>query len=275
MKNQYFGDLNDYRKYSLIRALTGRGRLAATVCWALTPDDTGRDGSRTSYLFDPNAWGGYDPVVYGFLRHQVIDRGVREVRAIHEAGILSNCQFFDDHLVDDSDGRNEYFDRFFELSDGSDLVFFDPDNGLAVKSVGRGKPRSSKYLFEVEVSRALDQDHSVLLYQHFPRTPRDAFVTRLAARLGALGAAEWMFAFRTSHVVFVLLPQPRHALGLLERGLRIGQMWGAMMTVEAYRLCGRGVPCRIGQPDLGAALFDRDEDLASAGRRGLGFKAAS
>lgn len=39
MKNQYFGDINDYRKYGLIRLLTGAGKLKTTVCWMLTPDD--------------------------------------------------------------------------------------------------------------------------------------------------------------------------------------------------------------------------------------------
>jgi hypothetical protein len=39
VRNQYFGDINDYRKYGLIRALTNHGELRTTVCWMLTPDD--------------------------------------------------------------------------------------------------------------------------------------------------------------------------------------------------------------------------------------------
>jgi hypothetical protein len=44
MKNQYFGDINDYRKYGLLRILqsTGNGRLL--VAWMLTPDGGSRDG---------------------------------------------------------------------------------------------------------------------------------------------------------------------------------------------------------------------------------------
>jgi hypothetical protein len=47
MKNQYFGDINDYRKYGLLRMLhsTGDGRLL--VAWMLTPDDGSQvSGSR-------------------------------------------------------------------------------------------------------------------------------------------------------------------------------------------------------------------------------------
>ena len=39
MKNQYFGDVNDYRKYGLLRALQGEGSLSTLVAWMLTPDD--------------------------------------------------------------------------------------------------------------------------------------------------------------------------------------------------------------------------------------------
>ena len=43
MKNQYFGDVNDYRKYGLLRLLAHAG-LKIGVCWMLTED--GRKGAR-------------------------------------------------------------------------------------------------------------------------------------------------------------------------------------------------------------------------------------
>jgi len=39
MKNQYFGDINDYRKYGLLRLLTDGGDIRTAVCWMLTPGD--------------------------------------------------------------------------------------------------------------------------------------------------------------------------------------------------------------------------------------------
>ena len=39
MKNQYFGDINDYRKYGLLRILSTYGPIKTAVCWMLTPDD--------------------------------------------------------------------------------------------------------------------------------------------------------------------------------------------------------------------------------------------
>ena len=39
MKNQYFGDINDYRKYGLLRILISGGGIKTIVCWVLRPDD--------------------------------------------------------------------------------------------------------------------------------------------------------------------------------------------------------------------------------------------
>ena len=39
MKNQYFGDINDYRKYGLLRVLCNRGEIETAVCWMLATDD--------------------------------------------------------------------------------------------------------------------------------------------------------------------------------------------------------------------------------------------
>jgi len=61
MKNQYFGDINDYGKYGLLRILAGFGELKIAVCWMLTPDDGRRDGRLIQYLKQPEKWRKYDP----------------------------------------------------------------------------------------------------------------------------------------------------------------------------------------------------------------------
>jgi hypothetical protein len=44
MKNQYFGDINDYRKYGLLRAFLSTGIGGLLVARMLTPDDGGQGG---------------------------------------------------------------------------------------------------------------------------------------------------------------------------------------------------------------------------------------
>jgi hypothetical protein len=50
MKDQYFGDVNDYRKYGLLRALSSVTRLPIGVCWLLTGPDSRSDGEFRRYL---------------------------------------------------------------------------------------------------------------------------------------------------------------------------------------------------------------------------------
>jgi hypothetical protein len=66
MKNQYVGDLIDFAKYGLLRALAGAGgerlfRLG--LVWYLTPDDGRDDGGRIHYLSEPrpNPYSRADP----------------------------------------------------------------------------------------------------------------------------------------------------------------------------------------------------------------------
>jgi len=41
MKEQYVGDINDYRKYALLRYLAEKGGVRTGVCWMLTQPDAG------------------------------------------------------------------------------------------------------------------------------------------------------------------------------------------------------------------------------------------
>ena len=47
MKNQYFGDITDYRKYGILRVLESAG-IKTGVCWMLTPPNN-KHGNLTHY----------------------------------------------------------------------------------------------------------------------------------------------------------------------------------------------------------------------------------
>lgn len=234
MKNQYFGDINDYRKYGILRGLGGKGTLSTAVCWTLTPDDSRSDGSRIRYLSEPSEWSRYDPELFAHLRLTVIGRRVRAVEAIQDARVLPNSRFFDEVLTDNVAERKRYFDRFLRFARGTDLVFFDPDNGLGVKSVERGERNSSKYVYDEELAVAFRDGHSVLFYQHFPRRPRGPFVQGLVERLApALGATE-AYSFSTSMVVFLLFVHRRHYSMLESRAVEVEAKWGGQMRVAKH-----------------------------------------
>jgi hypothetical protein len=63
MKNQYFGDINDIKKYSVLQGLAGT-YLTLSVCMMLTKGDGGPDGKKTNYLDSPDKWRHRNPELF-------------------------------------------------------------------------------------------------------------------------------------------------------------------------------------------------------------------
>jgi hypothetical protein len=83
-------------------------------------------------------------------------------------------------------------------------MFFDPDNGIEVPSVAKGRKKSSKYVYWDEIATAFGSNRSLLIYQHFTREKRQAFVARLAHCLRAKTGAREIWAIYSPHAVFLL-----------------------------------------------------------------------
>jgi hypothetical protein len=91
-----------------------------------------------------------------------------------------------------------------------ELTFFDPDNGLEVKSTAKGRKRSSKYAHLDEIADHYVAGRSILLYQHFPHVSRDDFIKATASRLRSNLAGSTIWSFKAPHVVFLLATRRNH-----------------------------------------------------------------
>ena len=215
MKDQYFGDINDYRKYGLLRLLAGTG-LAVGVCWMLTHDDGGSDGELRNYLSKPERWRKYDPELYDRLQ-MLQQPGVRRsVQCAPAWQLVPRATYFDQLITDGARQRDGYFRAAFETLRECQILFFDPDNGIEVQSVGRGKRGSARYIYWGELREAYGSGHSLLVYQHFPRVERAQFVPFLANCLREELRAEHVAGFATPYVAFFLVHQTGHRT-LLEK----------------------------------------------------------
>jgi hypothetical protein len=235
VKNQYFGDINDYRKYGLLRLLTNAGEIKTAVCWMLTPDDGRGDGGFIDYLEDGDKWRHFDAPLFDRLRELVQGQNLRDVRGAETSAVLPACRFAPGFLPDDSEGRARYFDGFVGLAQGCELVFFDPDNGIEVKSKPYGRKDSSKFLYWRETERLWSAGHSLLIYQHFPRAKRDVFLETNARELAERTRAPEIISFRTSHVVFFLVPQAGRLEFFKRRGEKVGRVWKRQILVAHHR----------------------------------------
>ena len=148
MKNQYFGDINDYRKYGLIRAIIEVTNARMLIGWMLTPDDGSTDGKFISYLDDPERWSHHDPDLFHRLKDLLANGGARNVRLLDGTNLLPSSTGFTDIVPDAVTARLKWSQSLLEKSNHCDFVFLDPDNGLEVKSKplgGRCRIRKKTY----------------------------------------------------------------------------------------------------------------------------------
>lgn len=87
MQNRYVGDIGDFAKYALLRAIARETKLRIAVIWYLYSDeDHNADGRHISYLRD-EALARLDPTLHSALA-RLIHKRKRSVRSVAAAGIL-------------------------------------------------------------------------------------------------------------------------------------------------------------------------------------------
>ena len=174
----------------------------------LTAPDKRPDGNFRDYLNNRNRdkCRPFDPPLYDVLYNIIHVIKQRHVAHIEQSGVLPNTYFHSTVIQDAHSERVFYFNSMTNALSRMDLIFFDPDNGLEVKSKPKGRGDSCKYLYKDELFQTYAGGHSVLLYQHFCRENRDMFIKRMASSISEQ-TGPFVYSFRTSNVVFFLAAQ--------------------------------------------------------------------
>ncbi|MEK9151818.1 MAG: hypothetical protein AAB692_00460 [Patescibacteria group bacterium] len=222
MKNQYFGDFGDYQKFSLLRCLRDTGGFRITVHWMKTKDDASNDGSRIGYLEDPAVWDSFDRDIFEFLRDCMAlkNRDLAHYETSHHA---SGIKFFNDY-VNDLSKRSEMLEAI-RRDKTSDLIFFDPDNGIEVTSTNPNNVH--KYVLRSDIETVLGSGKSVLIYQHFIRKNRDIFIREKVQKIKRHFRVS-VSVIRVRHSVYFLLGQKRHAVKIGKALKEYSNIWKAL-----------------------------------------------
>ncbi|MGA9116972.1 MAG: hypothetical protein WB626_09380 [Bacteroidota bacterium] len=226
MKHQYAGDINDYRKYGLLRCIGSvlGGRML--VAWMLTPDDGTRDGGLRGYLGAPAVWRRYDPGLYDLLRGLYGNRRRPRLRHIEASEVLPGASYYARRIPDGMGEREAWRRGLVRAAQGTDLVFLDPDTGIQIPSRPPGRRGFSAYAAWDDIQAVWEAGCSVLVYQHFGRTSRGPLIRRLTEELRRRTGAPFASAFSTPRVLFLLATQERHAEALKGLAPLIARRWG-------------------------------------------------
>jgi hypothetical protein len=179
MQNRYVGDIGDFAKYALLRCLGTPHEFRLGIVWCLFGDEShNADGRHTGYLGRPE-FRSLDPQLHDRL-NMIVNSGHRSIEKICRARIFPRHTVFFDLPVMALGGvrggkatreayRRNWLSEALAATAGSDLVFFDPDNGLEVSSVPRHAPKAGKYVFWDELELFWTRGQSLIIYHHLNR----------------------------------------------------------------------------------------------------------
>jgi hypothetical protein len=209
MQDRYAGDVGDFSKFQLLRALHRAGDYRIGVNWYLFPDEShNKDGGHLSYLTKP-AFQTQESELIQKLGS--VANKSRSVMALEQAQILPQDTKYIGENIPLSGGLNriQWFERSIETLKGSDIVMADPDNGFVPGSVGNGSRKYGKYIEEKEVKAYLEIAKAVVVYQHFNRngTHREQMknIADRCADFGAFGSPIVLRFRKYSPRMYVLL----------------------------------------------------------------------
>jgi hypothetical protein len=167
MQDRYAGDVGDFGKLALLRALGPHRRLG--ICWYRTEGSGERtnDGRHLDYLDRAARFRSLDAELFDRLSQYVADfragRAKRSIAALQGLGVLPAGTIFHGETCPAEPARGDWAARMVEAVTGADLVFLDPDNGLEGQTCG---PKSAS-VAELVALRA--PGRALLLYHHQTR----------------------------------------------------------------------------------------------------------
>ena len=247
MQNRYVGDLGDFGKYGLLKALCScpetisDRHLSLGVVWYLVHDEGHNDDGKYVQYLDPSAtnqqqFRSCDPFLYDVLSG-IVSSGQRSIASVSECDVLpAGTRYYDSLLSFDglsgsgtgvrrqrAELRSSWLEGALASTAPCDLVFIDPDNGFEVK-VGAHQKRGPKYAFFNELVPFLNRGQSLVVYHHMSRRGSSTQQVRerlsqIADRLGRDAFA--LLYHRGSARAFFVIPVDEHEEMLLSRAERM------------------------------------------------------
>lgn len=217
MQNRYSGDIGDFSKLGLLRALLPSG-LPIGINWYLVPDEThNSDGRHVKYL-EKDTFMYCDRELWKELG-QIVHTGKRNVKSLQAKKILPAIHYSE--ILDFGGKKKEkrekirgrWHKKALSCLAGAGIVCTDPDNGLIVPSA-EGTLRENKYILTEEIKDYYRQGSSVIYYQHKARKLDPFYVEQHRKLLKDPvfeGASGMILKFKTtSQRYYCFIIQPDH-----------------------------------------------------------------
>ena len=244
MQDRFVGDIGDFGKYGQLRALTGiwpeaEPRLSLGVVWCVPDEQTiaktpKGHGQSLGYLFNEATREWFrdcDPDLFDYLKELVCSQQ-RTLRALDQKSVLGDAVFYGENIPRNRNARQEWLNGAMRKVNGRDVVFVDPDIGLASpkmeEDAKKGKLSSSKHLYFDEVRLLLEQKEgrTLIAYQQYAYTQKDREMQMQQWREATQNFSGSPRVLSTSQRAFIILPAPDHAPIIDKRLHALTDRWG-------------------------------------------------
>jgi hypothetical protein len=220
MQHRYSGDIGDFSKFALLRALAP-GRSPG-LAWYLCDGagEKNNDGQHVAYLEQPARFRHLDPVVFDGLKSLVAARK-RSVPHLEAAQLVKGARYHSELVPRAQAERSRWFAGLQRDLDRCDLVMADPDNGFEPATI------SPKCITWGEVRALRRRGRALVLYHHQTRRAGGAkaevaHFSKLLKRHGAARVRAIRFRPFSSRFYFVI----DHDDALDNRLKKFATLWG-------------------------------------------------
>lgn len=225
MQDKYVADIGDFGKYALLKYLRHEHASRLGVVWYwVDPDHTDRehqrnDGMHIGYLGVAGKNTNHqlrqiDPDLFDQLRGLVTcnQRGTKYVESYALLG--TDTIFCSDSvsLATISKQRDEWLSRALKAVSHADVVFLDPDNGLASSECIGSRAGDAKFVLRNELIRFWGAGPQALILYHHPgrSTDHDTQILAMTKELSFLPKSRVLplrYRRGTSRAYFVIVPE--------------------------------------------------------------------
>ncbi len=133
MQDAYVGDIGDYGKYGLLRNIGNTSLYLAINWYKVKPARVDKQNNENcfKYLNRPEIYRKYDSELFDELFRIAIKEQRRKIEEVEAIDIGADC-FFSEEIPEK---RETWHNRGLSKTQKADIVFLDPDNGLATKKM--------------------------------------------------------------------------------------------------------------------------------------------
>lgn len=217
MQNKYVGDESDFAKYYLLINLY-RNDFILGINWCMVEDEDNNDGKRISYLKN-NKFHSIDGNLIQKI-NAIIDNDCRNIGSIQQSEIFHSNTLYFSEIIPFETERFLWHESSLKYLETCDIIFYDPDNGLEVKSIGKLHPNAKKYIYYDEIREAFRKGKSLVIYQHSNRSANSEIQieTRIQQLINCLSISKKEIRVVHSQMgsgrYFIIIKQNNHSVQL-------------------------------------------------------------